>query len=231
MLVVLFLVNSIQVSDAQSWQEYLEQLSEQEEYEDMNWESYEDVLEGYAENPINLNTATKEELEQFPFLSAQQIEDIQAYIYQYGEMKSLGELAMIESISWYERQLLCCFVYAGEVKRRSFPSFSQIAKYGKHEMVAAVKVPLYERKGDKDGYWGYPYKHWLRYQFHYSDYVKMGFVASQDAGEPFFGGKNNLGYDFYSYYLQIRKWGKLKNLTLGKYRLREGMGLILNSVY
>ena len=68
MLVVLFLVNSIQVSDAQSWQEYLEQLSEQEEYEDMNWESYEDVLEGYAENPINLNTATKEELEQFPFL-------------------------------------------------------------------------------------------------------------------------------------------------------------------
>lgn len=168
------------------WQEYLEQLSEQEEYEDMNWESYEDVLEGYAENPINLNTATKEELEQFPFLSAQQIEDIQAYIYQYGEMKSLGELAMIESISWYERQLLCCFVYAGEVKKRSFPSFSQIAKYGKHEMVAAVKVPLYERKGDKDGYWGYPYKHWLRYQFHYSDYVKMGFVASQDAGEPFF---------------------------------------------
>ena len=64
------------------WQEYLEQLSEQEEYEDMNWESYEDILEGYAENPINLNTATKEDLEQFPFLSAQQIEDIQAYIYQ-----------------------------------------------------------------------------------------------------------------------------------------------------
>ena len=84
MLVVLFLVNSIQVSDAQAWQEYLEQLSEQEEYEDMNWESYEDILEGYAENPINLNTATKEELEQFPFLSAQQIEDIQAYIYQIG---------------------------------------------------------------------------------------------------------------------------------------------------
>lgn len=66
-------------------------------------------------------------------------------------MKSLGELAMIESISWYERQLLCCFVYAGEVKRRSFPSFSQIAKYGKHEMVAAVKVPLYERKETRMG--------------------------------------------------------------------------------
>ena len=67
MLVVLFLVNSIQVSNAQSWQEYLEQLSEQEEYEDMNWESYEDVLEGYAENPINLNTLLRKSWNSFPF--------------------------------------------------------------------------------------------------------------------------------------------------------------------
>lgn len=52
-----------------------------------------------------------------------------------------------------------------------------------------MKVPFYERKGDKEGYRGYPYKHWLRYQFHYGDYAKMGVVASQDAGEPFFGGR------------------------------------------
>jgi len=227
---MLLVVSSVQVSYAQNvWQQYLEQLSEQEEYENVNWESYEDVLSEYAEHPMNLNTATKEDLEQFPFLSAKQIEDIQAYIYQYGAMKSLGELAMIESIDWYQRQLLGCFVYVGEVKQRSFPTVKQIAEYGKHELVGAIKVPFYERKGDKDGYMGYPYKHWLRYQFHYGDYVKAGVVASQDAGEPFFGGKNNLGYDFYSYYLQIRKWGRVKNLTIGKYRLRTGMGLILNN--
>lgn len=214
---------------ARPWQQYIEQLSGQDEYENADWESYEETLDEYAEHPLNLNTATKEDLEQFPFLSAQEIEDIQAYVYQYGPMKSLGELAMIESIDWYQRQLLCCFVYVGEVRKRTFPTFSQIAKYGKHELVGAVKIPFYERKGDKAGYQGYPYKHWLRYQFHQGDYVRMGFVASQDAGEPFFGGKNRLGYDFYSYYLQIRKWGRLRNLTLGKYRLREGMGLILNN--
>lgn len=243
--VVLFLVNSTLSVAAQEtvatrntdlyqkpmrpWEQYIEQLSEQEEYENVSWENYEELLSDYAEHPLNLNTASREDLEQFPFLSARQIEDIQAYIYQYGAMKSLGELAMIESIDWYQRQLLCCFVYAGEVKTQSYPTFLQLAKYGKHEGVGYVKIPFYERKGDKDGYLGYPYKHWLRYQFHYGDYVKAGFVASQDAGEPFFGGKNHLGYDFYSYYLQIRKWGRLKNLTLGKYRIREGMGLILNN--
>lgn len=211
------------------WQQYLEQLSEQEEYEQVNWEDYATLLEDYAEHPINLNTASREDLNQFPFLSARQIEDIQAYIYQYGAMKSMGELAMIESIDWYQRQLLGCFVYVGEVKKQTFPTLGQIAKYGKHELVGAVKVPFYERKGDKEGYMGYPYRHWLRYQFKYGDYVKAGVVASQDAGEPFFGGKNNLGYDFYSYYLQIRKWGRLKNLTIGKYRLRTGMGLMLNN--
>lgn len=227
---MLLMTGGVQVGYAQNtWHQYLEQLGEQEEFENVAWENYEEMLSEYAEHPININTATREDLEQFPFLSAQQIEDIQAYIYQYGAMKSLGELAMIESIDWYQRQLMGCFFYAGDVKQHTFPSLSQVAKYGKHELVGYAKIPFYERKGDKEGYLGYPYKHWLRYQFHYGDYVKMGFVGSQDAGEPFFGGKNRLGYDFYSYYLQIRKWGRLKNLTVGKYRLRTGMGLILNN--
>ena len=231
---VLLWIGGAQVMNAQNieqrpWQPYLEQLSEMEDYESVAWENYEAVLEEYAEHPLNINTATREELEQFPFLSAGQVEDIQAYVYQYGEMKSLGELAMIESINWYQRQLLSCFVYAGEVPKPSFPSLCHIMKYGKHEAVADVKIPFYQRKGDVEGYMGYPLKHWLRYQFRRSDYVKWGFLASQDAGEPFFAGKNKWGYDFYSFYLQVKKWGRWKNITLGRYRLSEGMGLILNN--
>ena len=247
MIGVLLWIGSAQVVDAQNveqvqnvtqasvrqerhpWQPYLEQLSEMEDYESVTWENYEDVLEEYAEHPLNINAATREELEQFPFLSTQQVEDIQAYIYQYGEMKSLGELAMIESVNWYQRQLLSCFVYAGELAKPSFPSLYNIMKYGKHEAVADVKIPFYQRKGDVEGYLGYPLKHWLRYQFRRSDYVKWGFLASQDAGEPFFAGKNKWGYDFYSFYLQVKKWGRWKNITLGRYRLSEGMGLILNN--
>ena len=38
-------------------------------------------------------------LARIPFLTAEQIEDIQAYVYQYHGMQSLGELAMIESLA------------------------------------------------------------------------------------------------------------------------------------
>lgn len=211
------------------WQSYLDALAETEDYENVRWEDYEEMLGELAEHPININTATREELEQLPFLSSQQVEDILAYIYRYGGVKSLAELQVVGSVDWRQRQLLGCFVYAGESKRRSFPTWANVLKYGKQELVGSVKIPLYERAGDKNGYMGYPYKHWLRYQMRLADYVKLGLVASQDAGEPFFGGKNKAGYDFYSFYLQVKNWGRLKNLTIGRYRLREGMGLILNN--
>ena len=211
------------------WQVYLDALTETEDYENIRWEDYEEMLGELAEHPININIATREELEQLPFLSSQQVEEILAYIYRYGGVKSLAELQVLGSIDWRQRLLLGCFVYAGESKQRPFPSLANVLKYGKQELVGSVKIPLYERAGDKKGYMGYPYKHWLRYQMRLADYVKVGLVASQDAGEPFFAGKNKAGYDFYSFYLQIKKWGRLKNLTIGRYRLREGMGLILNN--
>lgn len=215
--------------EVRPWQSYLDALVETEDYENIRWEDYEEMLSEYAEHPININTATREELEQLPFLSSQQVEDILAYIYRYGGMKSLAELQVVGSVDWRVRQLLGCFVYVGEPKQRPFPSLSEVLKYGKQELVGSVKIPLYERAGDKNGYLGYPYKHWLRYQMRLADYVKLGVVASQDAGEPFFGGKNKAGYDFYSFYLQLKNYGRLKNLTIGRYRLREGMGLILNN--
>lgn len=216
-------------STAHPWEEYLLELNSMEEFEGVSWEEYEDVLTEYAEHPLNINTATREDLELLPFLTPQQVEDIQAYIYQYGSMKSLAELAMLRTVNWYQQQLLRLFVYAGEKEERSFPTPRSIARYGKHEVVAYAKIPFYEREGDKNGYQGYPYKHWMRYQFHYSDKMKMGFLGSQDAGEPFFSGKNTWGYDFYTFYLQVRKWKRIKNLTVGRYRLHFGQGLILNN--
>ena len=217
------------VSTPSSWQQWLADLSEMEDFENTRWEDYEEDMEEMSQHPINLNTATREELSRFPFLSAQQVEDIQAYIYRYGGMKSLGELAMIPSISWQQRQLLGSFVYVSTENASHFPTLQNIARYGKHELVGMAKIPFYDRKGDVNGYSGYKYKHGVRYQFRYGDYVKLGFLGAQDAGEPFGGGKNKLGYDFYSFYLQVRKLGRWKNITLGRYRLHEGLGLVLNN--
>ena len=211
------------------WQTLLQDISETEDFENTHWEDYEEDLEELAIHPLNLNTATREDMERLPFLTAQQAEDILAYIHRYQGMKSMGELAMIKSLNWYQRQLLGYFVYTGQEKEKGFPSLKNIMRHAKHEVMGMIKIPLYERQGDIDGYMGYKYKHGIRYQMHYGNYMKWGFLGAQDAGEPFGTGKNKLGYDFYSFYLQIRKLGRWKNITLGRYRLHEGLGLILNN--
>ena len=221
------------LSASPPWQQLLSDLSSSEDFEHVAWQDYEEDLEEMAQHPVNLNTATREELERMPFLTASQVEDILFYIYRYGQLKSMSELTLISSIDWYQRQLMSCFFYvADDGSKPAFPSLKNIAQYGKHEVMGMLKVPFYERKGDAsgtDGYLGYPYKHGLRYQFRYGNFVKLGLVASQDAGEPFFGGRNTMGYDFYSFYLQVKNLGRWKNITLGRYRLNAGLGLILNN--
>ncbi len=219
----------IDAEQTHEWEQFLYQLSELEDIESSLWESSFELLCDLEENPININTASREDLEQFPFLTAKDVENISEYIYRYGPMKSLGELVMIKDLSYYKRRLLFYFTYAGDTHKKGFPSFKNIIKYGKHEVVGTIKIPFYDRKGDINGYQGYKYKHSVRYDFDYGDYLRLGFLGSQDAGEPFFAGRNSMGYDFYSFYLVLKKMGRIKTLALGRYRLRFGMGLVMNN--
>lgn len=211
------------------WEQFLYQLSELEDVESASWEASFDLLCELEENPMNINTATREDLELLPFLTAKDIEDISEYIYRYGPMKSLGELVMIRDLDYFKRRLLFYFTYAGDVKKPVFPKIKNIVEYGRHEVIGTIKIPFYSRKGDEKGYLGYPYKHSVRYDFTYSDYVRFGLLGAQDAGEPFFAGRNNMGYDFYSFYFVLKKLGRIKALALGRYRLRFGMGLVINN--
>ena len=211
------------------WEPVVHEVLGTELMETSDAEELMEVLSDLESNPIDLNTATKEDLEQIAFLSDKQIEEIQEYVYKYGGMRSLNELTLIESLDYVHRYLLGFFVCVKEQEESGFPKLSTIAKYGKHELLATGKVPFYERRGDKNGYLGYPYRHSLRYTFSYGEYVKAGLIGAQDAGEPFFSDKNGTGYDHYSFYVQLKKLGRLKSLVVGRYRMKMGMGLVMNT--
>ena len=214
------------------WEDLFEELyASSEENIDTKEEAFE-LLTELAEHPLNLNTASREELERIPFLTAEQVEDLQAYVYQYHGMQSLGELAMIESLDALRRKLLPYFVYVAPVdEQRKFPTLKTIVKGGKHTFLFTSHLPFYQRKGDRNGYLGYPYAHSFRYSFRYGDYVLAGMVGAQDAGEPFFAYGNSLGYDHYSFYLLLRKMGRLKALAIGRYKVNFGQGLVINNSF
>ena len=228
-IVCLLLVMSLVVraQSAHEWETYLYEVITVEDIGSAAWEEMYEQLCDLYQHPMDLNHVSREQLEQLPFLSAQQVEEIMAYLYQYGPMKSVAELQMIRSLDYQRRRLLAYFVFLGS--QESGVKVGDALKYGRHELMATAKIPLYERKGDREAYKGWPYRHWLKYQFQYADFVKAGLVGAQDAGEPFFANKNRMGYDYYAYYLQLKNWSRLETLVLGKYRVAMGMGLIANN--
>lgn len=231
-LLALFLFCAFHAAKAQQevpWETLLEQMAEDEDYENNLLEDYYEELNELHNNPININTATESDLEKLPFHTGKQREDISRYLYRYGGMATLGELAMIPSIDARLQSLLRCFLYVGEKTEKDTLSLKTILKHGRHDATASLKVPLYNRKGDKNGYLGYKYKHWMRYDFSSHDRLRLGFVASHDAGEPFLSSGNSYGYDYYSLYLQVKKMGIVDNIVVGRYRLSAGKGLVINT--
>lgn len=226
---VLVLCMGISAQTVHPWEQYFHEVMTAEDAGSAAWEDTYDLLSELEQHPLDINRATREQLEQLPFLSAQQVEEMVEYLYRYGPMKSLAELRMIRSLDDSRRRLLTYFVIV--LDNPDLPESSGKANYFHHELMATGRIPFYERKGDAGAYQGYPYRHWLRYQLTYGDQLKAGIVGSQDAGEPFFGGKNRMGYDYYSVYLQLNRWRRIETLILGNYRVSMGMGLILNNSF
>lgn len=219
--VLLVLTLGIGAQETRPWEQYLNEVMTMEDAESDSWERTYELLCELEQHPLDINRTSREQLEELPFLSAQQIEELMAYRYRYGAMKSLGELLMIRSLGYAQRRLLTYFIYIGET------SDDPVKRYGHHELIATGRIP-FDQTDDKN-YLGYPYRHWLRYQYTVGDDVKIGLVAAQDAGEPFFANRNKWGYDYYSPYLQLRRWGRFETLVLGNYRLSMGMGLVMNN--
>ncbi|KAA6316877.1 hypothetical protein EZS27_032880, partial [termite gut metagenome] len=219
------------LTDHSSWEEIIEQLSSDED-ESINWENEIEELYEHISEPVNLNGITKEELEQFPFLSDIQIENVLAYLYICGEMQTVYELQLVEEMDRQTIQYLIPFVCVKPLKKKEqLPSLPEIFKYGKNELLTRLDIPFYKREGYKDSYLGTPQYHSLRYSFRYRETVYWGLTAEKDAGEPFLALHDKQGYDYYSFYFLLQNYRKLKTLAIGNYRLSFGQGLVISSDY
>ena len=225
-----------------NWIEWKEDVSEAEEMS--GWQEQYEFLSELAEHPFNINTITKEQLEQLPFLSDKIIENILYYIYKYGPMVSKKELLGIEGMDWQTRRFLEDFIYIGASdKEEDKVYWKNVLKYNKQELLTRVDIPLYMKSGYADHseevlekypnrkYYGNPVYHNLRYRFQYRNQLYMGLTAEKDAGEPFGALHNRYGYDYYSFYLLLKDCGRLKALAIGNYRLSFGQGLVISTDY
>ena len=92
------------------WEDYLNEMMTVEDAGEASWEETYELLCEREQHPLDINEATREQLEELTFLSAQQVEEIMEYLYRNGPMKSLNELTMIRSLDPDRRRLLGYFV-------------------------------------------------------------------------------------------------------------------------
>ena len=227
----------------ESWESIIEQLmNNNDEIASSNWQSLMEDLAEMKEHPVNINTASKEQLEKFPFLSDGMVENILDYIHRYGPMLTDKELLMVKDMDIQTARMLKLFITFQQPEKEEYtPTLKNILKYGKQELSTRVDIPFYTRAGyqpftseyikenPNKRYLGKSFYHNVRYQFRYSDNIYVGVTAEKDAGELFFTGKNAKGYDYYSPYIYVRDIGRINALALGNYRLSYGYGLVMNT--
>ena len=222
-----------------SWEDFVEYVHSGEEDDERNIEeNLEDLMELHGQ-PININQATEDDFARLTFLTIGQIEDILAYIYRYGPMKTMAELMLVPSVGYHERMFLPLFFYAGEpvVEKKPF-QLKNLWKHAKNKLTTTLDIPLYQLDGYKDydretllktpnkKYLGNALYHNIRYGYACDNRLFAGFTAEKDAGEPF-GSYGNWSYDAFSFHALMKTDGILKTLVLGDYKLSFGQGVVL----
>jgi hypothetical protein len=227
--VALLFLSCLAVSGQTDWQTCLEALAADEETDAVTLEQMHDALSDLAEHRLNINTATYDDMKATMILNDKQISEIMKYRDRHGALRDVRELRMMGSIDRARCDLLMCVVCVGAKDVDGWVGGDSMKRW-RSEVTGTVKVPLYDREGDRNGYLGYKYQHSVRYVMT-RDRLKIGFMGSEDSGEPFFAGRNRAGYDFYSAFATMMDIGSWKQVTVGRYKIRTGMGLVMNTYF
>ncbi len=221
-------------------EELIENISENSDSEIDFTSLYED-LNFYYRNPLNINTATREDLEKIQFLNENQIDAILEYIKKYGKMLSIYELQLVDGFEKDDIQRLIPFVNVVEENDLQPFLLKNALKYGKHELFLRNRFVVEPQKGfspisdsaltasPNSRFLGNKYNYYVKYKYHYKNKLFFGFTAEKDAGEEFFKGTQKQGFDYYSSHIQINNLWKFKRIVLGDYELSFGQGLVMSS--
>lgn len=201
--------------------------ADQSETED---DSYLQQLEQFRKNPVNLNTADENDLRELKILSGLQIANFISYRKLFGKFVSVYELQAVPTWDIQTIKKLLPFITIAEPVNIS-DVFKTRFKNGEHSLLFRFSQVIEESKGFDNTtagtkYLGSPPKIFFRYRYQYKNLLQFGVVGDKDAGEQFFKGAQNKGFDFYSFHLFARKIGSLQSLAIGDFTVNLGQGLI-----
>ncbi|MFA5849698.1 MAG: helix-hairpin-helix domain-containing protein [Bacteroidales bacterium] len=194
----------------------------------------EEIIEMYQNmltSPLNINNASRKDLERLVVLNDFQIESIIDYRKEYGSLLSIKELLLIPGIDTEVAEMLAPFLYTGSNESKVVFNMGSFLKDGRSQMVARGKCIIEKQQGYKpisreefsrypnSRYLGPPGQNYLQYKFSYSDKLRLGLTIERDGGER--------GIDYKNINVALSKSGPVEALVIGDYSARFGQGLVV----
>jgi len=215
--------------------------------EDLDWRAeseneYRVIMEERDENmsrPVNLNSATEEDLARIPCLNLFQRKNLFNYLKDYGEVFSMYELLAVQGFDSVLVQKISPYVSYAEASHSPPMKFRNLWKYGKNEVLLQAGTCFPRSKGYQfpekpkatgaNYYPGSAFGFSFRYTYTFADRLAIGFSGDKDPGEQFFAGGQKYGMDYYSGYISLSPGRTLKHLIIGNFRAGWGLGLTFNA--
>jgi DNA uptake protein ComE-like DNA-binding protein len=198
----------------------------------INDDSYVQQQEYFKNHPLNMNTATSEELNELGILSGLQLQQFLLYRRLLGKLLSPYELQAVPSWDIATIKNLLPFIIVAD-DRNLVSQMKERWKGGDNILLARYgrvmeKSKGYDKPADSAGnhYLGSAAKIYFRYSYNYKDLLQWGLLGDKDAGEQFFKGRQQWGFDFYSFHFFLRRLGMIKSLAVGDFTVNFGQGLI-----
>ncbi len=231
--ILLFSFGSLlaQVPDKGELEMEIESIAEGNEENETDLIQLAENLQLLKANPIEVNFSEAEDLEKLPYLNVFQINNLLQYRKRTGPIYTPYELTAVKGFD--KETIEQILPYLSFSTQQSIPNLKlkNVLRYGRNDLILRGTQILQERKGFIDslhnGYLGSPQNLYLRYKWTYRDYLSVGLVAQQDAGEPFGGPYQNTGVDFLAGHIALTNYGNLKSLIIGDYQAQFGQGLAL----
>ena len=202
--------------------------------EDFDYSELTERLQHYQKNPINLNQAEAEQLQDLLFLSPAQVNAILSYRDQHGRFIELFELQAVDLLDATTIKKMLPFCSLSEPNPFSKLRFHDLLTKGNNDVMFTFGQLLQKPKGyfkpedpEKSHYAGSRQRFLTRYRYHYGQALSASLTMEKDAGEPLNFQGGGPGFDFYSGNISYKGSGLLRKIVLGDYSLQFGQGLSL----
>lgn len=186
-----------------------------------------DQFENLTNNPVDLNTASQDELKSLLMLNDQQILALKEHLKKFGALLKPEELQVIDEFAPDQIRLLLPFIKTGNASKFVKTTLAKGIQNIHQSFLFRLQSPLHRNPIEESTFTGSPEKLCFRYKLSSSDRFRIGLNGEKDAGEDFFRGNHKAGFDFYSGYLLYTRPGLLRQIILGDFSVQAGQGLIL----